>query len=38
MQPHIEQVAQKLQTLTTNRINEVEDCIDFLSQREIDQQ
>ncbi len=39
MQPqHIEQVVQKLQTLTPNRINEVEDFIDFLSQRDTDQQ
>lgn len=35
---HIEQVVQKLQTLTPNRINEVEDFIDFLSQRDTDQQ
>ena len=34
---HIEQVVQKLQTLTPNRINEVEDFIDFLSQRDTDQ-
>ncbi len=35
---HIEQVVQKLQTLTPNRINEVEDFIDFLSQRDTDHQ
>ncbi len=35
---HIEQVVQKLQTLTPSRINEVEDFIDFLSQRDTDQQ
>jgi len=35
---HIEQLVQKLQTLTPNRINEVEDFIDFLSQRDTDQQ
>ena len=34
----IEQVVQKLQTLTPNRIDEVEDFIDFLSQRDIDKQ
>ncbi|MCP4278302.1 MAG: toxin-antitoxin system, antitoxin component, Xre family protein [Gammaproteobacteria bacterium] len=39
MQPqHIEQVVQKLQALTPNRINEVEDFIDFLSQRDSDRQ
>ncbi len=39
MQPqHIEQVVQKLQTLTPNRINEVEDFIDFLSQRDCNRQ
>ncbi|NKC12562.1 MAG: toxin-antitoxin system, antitoxin component, Xre family protein [Gammaproteobacteria bacterium] len=31
---HIEQVVQKLQALTPNRINEVEDFIDFLSLRD----
>lgn len=35
---HIEQVVQKLQALTPNRISEVEDFIDFLSQRDTDQQ
>lgn len=35
---HIEQVVQKLQTLAPNRINEVEDFIDFLSQRDTDRQ
>ena len=35
---HIEQVVQKLQSLNPNRINEVEDFIDFLSQRDTDQQ
>ena len=34
----IEQVVQKLQTLTPNRIDEVEDFIDFLSQRDTDKQ
>lgn len=34
----IEQVMQKLQALTPNRINEVEDFIDFLSQRDSDRQ
>ncbi len=34
----IEHVVQKLQTLTPSRINEVEDFIDFLSQRDTDQQ
>lgn len=34
----IEQVVQKLQALAPNRINEVEDFIDFLSQRDSDQQ
>lgn len=39
MQPqNIEQVVQKLQTLSPNRIHEVEDFIDFLSQRDTDQQ
>lgn len=33
---HIEQVVKKLQALTPNRINEVEDFIDFLSQRDRD--
>ena len=31
---HLEQVVQKLQALAPNRLNEVEDFIDFLSQRE----
>ncbi len=35
---HIEQVVQKLQALAPNRINEVEDFIDFLNQRDTDQQ
>ncbi len=34
----IEQVVRKLRTLTPNRINEVEDFIDFLSQRDNDRQ
>ena len=34
----IEQVVQKLQALTPNRVDEVEDFIDFLSQRDIDRQ
>ena len=34
----IEQVVQKLQVLTPNRIDEVEDFIDFLSQRDMDRQ
>ncbi|MDE0285973.1 MAG: toxin-antitoxin system, antitoxin component, Xre family protein [Gammaproteobacteria bacterium] len=34
----IEQVVQKLQALTPNRVEEVEDFIDFLSQRDIDRQ
>jgi len=34
----IEQVVQKLQALTPNRINEVEDFIDFLSRRDSDRQ
>lgn len=32
----IEQVVQKLQALTPNRISEVEDFIDFLQQRDQD--
>ena len=35
---HIEQVLQKLEALAPNRIDEVEDFIDFLSQRDTDQQ
>ena len=35
---HIEQVVQKLEALAPNRIDEVEDFIDFLSQRDTDQQ
>lgn len=35
---HIEQLVHKLRTLSPNRINEVEDFIDFLSQRDTDQQ
>ncbi len=35
---HIEQVVQKLQSLAPNRIEEVEDFIDFLNQRDSDQQ
>lgn len=35
---HIEQVVQKLQALAPNRIDEVEDFIDFLSQRDSDKQ
>ena len=34
----IEQVVQKLRVLTPNRIDEVEDFIDFLSQRDMDRQ
>lgn len=34
---HIEQVVQKLQNLAPNRIIEVENFIDFLSQRDTDQ-
>lgn len=35
MQPqHIEQVIEKLQALAPDRVNEVEDFIDFLSQRD----
>ena len=33
---HIEQVVQKLKALAPNRIDEVEDFIDFLSQRDTD--
>lgn len=33
---HIEQVVQKLEALAPNRIDEVEDFIDFLSQRDTD--
>ena len=33
---YIEQVMQKLQALTPNRIHEVEDFIDFLQQRDQD--
>jgi len=37
MQPYqIEQVIQKLQALPPERVNEVEDFIDFLSQRDAD--
>ena len=35
---HLEQVVQKLQTLAPDRLNEVEDFIDFLSQRDSDRQ
>ena len=35
---YIEQVIQKLQALAPNRLNEVEDFIDFLSQRDSDRQ
>ena len=35
---HLEQVVQKLQALAPNRLNEVEDFIDFLSQRDSDRQ
>lgn len=35
---HIEQVVQKLEALAPNRIDEVEEFIDFLSQRDTDQQ
>ena len=35
---HIQQVVQKLEALAPNRINEVEDFIDFLSQRDTDKQ
>ena len=34
----IEQIVQKLQALAPNRIDEVEDFIDFLSQRDSDKQ
>jgi hypothetical protein len=34
----IEQVLQKLQTLTPERVNEVEDFIDFLRQRDDERQ
>lgn len=37
-QPYFEQVIHKLQTLSQERVNEVEDFIDFLSQRDIDKQ
>lgn len=37
-QPVIEQVLHKLQTLSPERISEVEDFIDFLSQRDTDRQ
>ncbi len=33
---HIEKVVQKLEALAPNRIDEVEDFIDFLSQRDTD--
>ena len=36
--PTIEQVVHKLQTLSPERISEVEDFIDFLSQRDSDRQ
>ena len=36
--PTIEQVVHKLQTLSPERISEVEDFIDFLSQRDRDRQ
>ena len=35
---HIEQVIKKLQALAPNRLHEVEDFIDFLSQRDSDRQ
>ena len=35
---YIEQVVQKLEALAPNRIDEVEDFIDFLSQRDTDKQ
>ena len=35
---YIEQVMQKLQALALNRLHEVEDFIDFLSQRDSDRQ
>ena len=35
---HIEQVIRKLQALASNRLHEVEDFIDFLSQRDSDRQ
>lgn len=41
MQPQIQQIEQvihKLQTLSPERVNEVEDFIDFLSQRDSDRQ
>lgn len=37
-QPVIEQIVQKLRTLRPERLDEVEDFIDFLSQREDDRQ
>lgn len=38
MQPHIEQMIHKLQTLSPERMSEVKDFIDFLSQRDTDRQ
>ncbi len=37
-QPYFEQVIHKLQRLSQERVNEVEDFIDFLSQRDTDKQ
>ena len=37
-QPYFEQVVHKLQTLSQERMSEVEDFIDFLSQRDTDKQ
>jgi len=37
-QPYFEQVIHKLQTLSRERVSEVEDFIDFLSQRDTDKQ
>lgn len=34
MQPHMEQVLEKLEHLSPDRLAEVEDFIDFLSQRD----
>ena len=37
-QPYFEQVIHKLQTLSRERVSEVEDFIDFLSRRDTDKQ
>ncbi|HET6545152.1 MAG TPA: hypothetical protein VFG55_00215 [Rhodanobacteraceae bacterium] len=36
MQPHLEHVTQKLRALSTERVAEVEDFIDFLRERDND--